>query len=78
MARYILYGYEGNHWTIRAKALLKTANIAFDFEPVIGEVHPDGRHPLGIKKVPAIRLKESPAIPIADGIEEIEGWLKKS
>lgn len=78
MARYILYGYEGNHWTIRAKALLNMANIDFEFEPETGEIHPDGRHPLGIKRVPAIRLKEDPAIPIADGIEEIEGWLKQS
>jgi hypothetical protein len=78
MARYILYGYEANHWTIRAKALLKNAGIDFEFKPVHGPVHPDGSHPLGITKVPAIRIKENEGVPLVDGIDEIEGWLKKS
>ncbi len=77
MARTVLYGYNGNHWTTHAKALLQNAGIEFDFVPETGEVHPDGRHPMGITKVPAIRFKENPSVSISDGIEEIERWLKK-
>lgn len=76
MSTYILFGYQFSDFTVQSKDLLDDNGIDYEFRVVTEIVHPDGSHPLGITRVPALRLSDNPSKRLADGIDEIEQWLK--
>jgi len=76
MPAYILFGYEYSDFTARARKMLESGGIDYEFWPADAGVHPDGSHPLELTRVPALRDSKSPKLRLADGLEEIEQWLK--
>jgi len=76
MSTYVLFGYPYSDFTVHAKDLLDDHGIDYEFRVVVDVVHPDGSHPLGITRVPSLRHAEALSERLADGIDEIERWLK--
>lgn len=75
--RYALIGYPSEHETILAKSLLRNARIKYIFI-YITEDDMERYGAGSIKKFPAIRLISNIKAPLADGLDEIKGWLLAS
>ena len=72
----LLLGYQYNDFTSRARLLLDEHGIDYEFQFAPAGIHPNGSGPFGITRVPALRSIENPEIRLADGLDEIETWLK--
>lgn len=72
----LLIGYPYNDFTVLAKLLLDDRCIEYEFQVAPAGIHPDGSGFLGITKVPALRNVDNPELRIADGLDEIQQWLK--
>jgi hypothetical protein len=72
----VLFGYRYNDFTTRARLLLDQQGIDYEFQVAPAGIHPDGSGLFGITKVPAIKSINDSDLRIADGLDEIEQWLK--
>ena len=73
---FLLLGYKYSDFTARAKLLLDEHNINYEFQVAPTGIHPDGSGLFGITKVPALINIDDPDLHVANGLDEIEKWLK--